>query len=93
MIASCCTSRTQLGWAKRTATANWRRACGEKTAHSANSSRNTIPVLKDHRTRQLDKVGGYFPGVFRRRGNLRKMSMDDQSSKCITRVEGIFGPT
>ena len=51
--------------------------------------------MKAHRTRQLDKVGGYFlnPGLFRRYGNLRKRNMHDQNSKCITRVEGIFAPT
>ena len=52
-----------------------------------------IPVLKAHRTRQMDKVGVYFLnlGLFSRHGNLRKMSMDDQNSKCITLVEGIYG--
>ena len=52
-----------------------------------------IPVLKAHRTRQMDRVGGYFlnPGMFLRHGNLRKMSMDDQNSKCITLAEGIYG--
>ena len=52
-----------------------------------------IPVLKAQRTGQMDKVGGYFLnlGVFRGHGNLRKMSMDDQNSKCITLVEGIYG--
>ena len=30
-------------------------------------------------------------GFFRSHGNLRKMSMDDQNSKCISLVEGIYG--
>ena len=42
-IAPCYISRTQLGWAKRTATANWRRACGEEMAHSAMSSPTRSP--------------------------------------------------
>ena len=42
-IAPCCISRTQLGWANRTATANWRRACGEEMAHSATSSPTRSP--------------------------------------------------
>ena len=52
-----------------------------------------IPVLKAHRTRQMDMVGGNFlnPGLFHRHGNIRKMSMDDQNSTCITLVEGIYG--
>ena len=43
VIASCCTSQTQLGWAQRTATTNWRQACGEETAHSAKSSPTRFP--------------------------------------------------
>ena len=52
-----------------------------------------IPVLKAHRTPQMDKVGGYFlnPGLFRTHGNLRKMTMDDQNRKCIPLVQGIYG--
>ena len=55
---------------------------------------NTIPVLKAHRTRQTDKVGGHFrnPGLFRTHGNLIKKNMADQSSYCMTLVEGIYGP-
>ena len=52
-----------------------------------------IPVLRADRTRQMNKVRGYFlnPGLFRMHGNLRKTSMNDQNSKCITLVEGIYG--
>ena len=38
-----CISRAQLGWAKRTATANWRWACGVEMAHSAMSSPTRSP--------------------------------------------------
>ena len=92
VIASCCTSRTQL--------------LGQTHGHSklapsvwggdgpfCRKLPYTIPVLKGHRTGQMDKVGGYFvnPGLFHRHGNLRKVSMDDQNSKCIILVEGIYG--
>ena len=92
MIASCCASRTERGWAKRTATANLRRTCGEETAHCQKLP-YMMPVLKAHGTCQMGKMGGCFliPGLFRRHGNLRKVSMDDQNSKCITLVEGIYG--
>ena len=79
MIASCCTSRTQLGWAKRTAAANWRRACGEETAHSAKG----YPTPTHRPTHQMDEVGGYFltSRLFAQHGDLRKMSMGDQKLK------------
>ena len=66
-------------WGQAHATANWRRGCGEEMADSAKKRPHNVPVLEAHRTRQMDKVGGYMlnPGVFRRHGNLRKMSMDD----------------
>ena len=40
-----------------------------------------IPVLEAHCTRQMDKVGGSFLnlGLFRRHGNLIKLSMEDQN--------------
>ena len=41
LVIACCT--TQLGWAKHTATSNWRRVCGKETAHCAKSSPTRSP--------------------------------------------------
>ena len=92
VIACCCTSRKQLGWAhshSKSALSVWR---GDGPFRQKRPYK--IPVLKAHRTRQMDKMGGYFLilGLFLRHGNLTKMSMDDQNSKRITLVEGIYGP-
>ena len=93
VIASCCTSRIQPGWAKALSHNKLAPSVWGRDGPFRQKLPYKIPVLKARRTRQLDKVGGYFlkPGPFRRHANLRKMSMDDQNSKCITQVEGIYG--